>query len=71
MKLTYWVANCTNDHSCYNIRAKTKKEVLAMMANYTATDFSAPKKVTVEFNDSFDLMLQCIDGESYGGYWEH
>ena len=70
MKLTYWVATSLNDHWCYSLRAKTKKEVLAMLANYTASDFSEPKKVTVEYDDAFDLMAQCIDGESYGGYWE-
>jgi hypothetical protein len=71
MKLTYWVATSNNDHSCYNIRAKTKKEVLAQIADhYVASDFSEPKKVTVEYDDAFDLVMQCIDGESYGGYWE-
>ena len=70
MKLTYWVATSTDDHFCYNIRAKTKKEVLAQMSNYNASDFSEPKKVTVEYDDAFDLVMQCIDGESYGGYWE-
>jgi hypothetical protein len=71
MKLTYWVATSLNDHWCYSIRKKTKKELVAELAeHYTKTDFSEPKKVTVEYDDAFDLMLQCIDGESFGGYWE-
>jgi len=71
MKLTYWVATCLNDHPCYSIRKKTKKEVVAeIAAHYNPADYSEPKKVTVEYDDAFDLMSQCIDGESYGGYWE-
>jgi hypothetical protein len=71
MKLTYWVANCLNDHWCYSIRKKTKKEVVAeIAAYYKPENYSQPKKVTIEYDDAFDLMAQCIDGESYGGYWE-
>ena len=69
--LTYWVANCLNDHSCFNIRKKTKKEVVAeIAAHYNPAHYEKPKKVSVEYENAFDLMAQCIDGESYGGYWE-
>ena len=72
--LTYWVARIKDDHSCYNIRAKTKKAVLADLDLHkignSLSHYDAPKKVSVYYENAFDLMLQCIDGEGFGGYWE-
>lgn len=30
-RLTYWIANHLNDADCYSIRAKTRKEVKALL----------------------------------------
>jgi hypothetical protein len=69
MKLTYWIAECLDDHKCYNIRAKTKKEVVNILNNgYDMTSFSEPRKVTVEYGDAFDLMRRCLSEGS--AYWE-
>ena len=56
MKLTYWIARCKDDSPRYNIRARTKKEILA---GHDLTNFSAPEKIVVEYADAFDLMDQC------------
>ena len=71
-KLTYWVALCTNDSDRYSIRAKTKKEVVAILNSdaYSGKEgYDPPKKVTVEFKDSFDLVEQCLSEGS--NYWEY
>ena len=72
--LTYWVAEIKDDHCCHNIRAKTKKAALAEIdlhkVGKSPSRFDAPRKVSVYYENAFDLMLQCIDGESYGGFWE-
>jgi hypothetical protein len=70
MKLTYWVAENLDDSQCYNIRAKTKKEVLNKITLVSKeweneTDLVAPKygpvhKVEVEYADAFDLMDACM-----------
>ncbi len=76
MKLTYWIAESLNDHKCYGIRGKTKKDVQERLdewdkdAGYTSVTeaFGPVKKVTVEYRDGFDLMMQCmIEGS---GWWE-
>jgi hypothetical protein len=67
--LTYWVANCRNDHRCYNIRRKNKKEVLAeIAAHYKPSDYGEPKKVSIEYESAFDLAEMCL-GEG-SGFWE-
>jgi len=59
--LTYWVAERLDDLECYNLRAKTKKEVVAMKAAHEcASSYGEPKKVTVNYEDSFDLVVQCL-----------
>jgi len=70
MKLSYWVATQYKDSQCYNIRAKTKKEVVAILnsGEYRPSDYDFPKKVTVEYRDAFDLMEQCMNEGS--GSWE-
>ena len=71
-KLTYWVALCTRDSDRFSIRAKTKKEVVAILNsdNYRGDKgFDPPKKVTVEYEDAFDLVAQCLTESS--NYWEY
>ena len=71
-KLTYWVALCTNDSDRYSIRAKTKKEVLAGLAeagHEIGKGYDAPKKVTVEYSDTFDLLEMCLSESS--NFWEY
>ena len=63
MKLTYWKACHLFDSDFYSIRAKTKKEALANIEAYGAESFGKPFKVTVEYQDAFDLMkeMSCED----------
>lgn len=77
MKLTYWVSNQSDDHPCYNIRAKTKAECHRKRneaadsdakADECAGSYGPVRKVTVEYLDGFDLMLSCL--EEGGGDWE-
>lgn len=68
MKLTYWVAECLNDSKHYNIRKRTKKEVMQTLEGYNPGDYSPPRKVTVEYDDGFDLLTQCTY-EGWG-WWE-
>lgn len=65
MKLTYWVAVCKNDSERYNIRGRTKNDVLEL---YDPKDYEPPKRVTIEYDSGFDLMYQCLS--EGGGYWE-
>lgn len=73
MKLTYWVAKCTNDcHQSHNLRGKTKKAVLDLIALHKDAkswhEFEAPRKVNVYYVSGLDLVDQCL-GHA-GGYWE-
>jgi hypothetical protein len=70
MKLTYWIAECLTDSHAYSIRARTKREVVAVLASgkYRASDYGSPKKVSVEYENAFDLMDQCMSEAR--GYWE-
>jgi len=70
MKLTYWVSEIGNDHNCYNIRARTKRECQAMrdeMKSEGSNYYGPVHKVTVEYKDGFDLLIDCL-GE--GGIYE-
>ena len=67
MKLTYWVAECLNDSSCYSIRRKTKREVKEAVAEYRK-GYGPPHKIVVEYTDAFDLLTQCLsEGRIYEG----
>lgn len=68
VKLTYWVAEHLKDSSVYSIRCKTRKEVIKKLEDYDASYYDKPKKVTVEYQDSFDLLEQCLSECSR--YWE-
>jgi hypothetical protein len=69
-KFTYWVSICSDDSSCYFVRAKTKKACLEMIKLVGRPEaYEAPKKVTVHFIDTFDLvdtlLGQCSNGHEY------
>jgi hypothetical protein len=71
-KLTYWVCRQSEDSQCYNIRAKTKKEALALKAKYERpsgdypTTFEEPVKCEVFYRSAFDLLVYCLS-EARGG----
>ena len=74
-KLTYWVAPHLTDSDCYSIRAKTRRECKARReaAGGDQRDidlcYGKPKKVTVEFEDAFDLLEMCLsEGRNW---WEY
>lgn len=67
MKLTYWYAT-SRDHTAYNIRCTTKKEVLAALAKYSDVEKyfdPTPKKNVIEYSSAFDLAEKCL-GEAHG-----
>lgn len=81
-KLTYWVAECETDTRTYNLRAKTKKQVVEMLARHGNNpdgsrmrgfsamyynSYSKPHKVEVYYDDAFDLLVQC---SNEGGIYE-
>lgn len=66
-KLTYWVAPIKDDHSCYNIRTKTKREALALVEAYGSERFGKVQKSVVYYKDAFDLATMAM-GE--GGLYE-
>jgi hypothetical protein len=61
-KLNYWVAECLNDHPCYSIIGKTKKEVIRKLKEhgYTCADFGVayefPEKRELYYKDAFHLF---------------
>ncbi len=70
MKLTYWVADCIKDSTCYSIRKRTKKEVIqalkldnynlkrilrSSLSEYETEEYSDVYKVIVEYNSAFEL----------------
>lgn len=80
-KLNYWVAECLTDSRVYSIRARTKRDCLAGLAKAGCgpdgepvgdqqyrNRYTSPHKVTVEYDDAFDLMFQCLSNE--GGLYE-
>ena len=56
--LTYWVAEQNEDHACYSIIAKTKKECVEQMAQRPDVEYEAPRKVVILYKDAFDLFRQ-------------
>lgn len=74
MKLTYWYAECLTDSDCYSVRERTKKAAKAQVAELTgsgqgwSTEYGAVKKVTVEYDDGFELMWRCVSEGRF--HWE-
>jgi hypothetical protein len=67
MKLSYWYAPRIDDSDAYSIRARTKKQALEDLEDAYG-QFGSVRKVTVEYQDGFDLMMQCMSEGR--GYWE-
>lgn len=65
MKLTVWIAEQNQDSSAYNIVTRTKREALAEMRARPSTEWEGPVKVTIEYQDAFDLFTRAT-GESGG-----
>ena len=66
--LTYWVAKCLDDSDAYSIRRPTRKACRAAREAQGEEKFAEPKKVVVEYDNSMDLVQQCL-GEGRA-YWE-
>ena len=67
--LVYWIAVCKDDRPAYSIRARTRKECMALRER-TGSDhekrYTRPVKVTVVYKDAFDLVQNLLGegGES-------
>jgi len=67
--LTYWVSECLDDASAYNIRAATRREVVAQKAAlHNPYSYGPPTRVTVTYTGALDLLIQCLDEGA--AYWE-
>ena len=64
MKLTYWLAQQHDDHECYDIVARTRKEAIAQMSE-SRREFEPPVKREIRYKDAFDLFEQ-LTGEGGG-----
>ncbi len=71
MRLTYWKCQCTTDHNAYSVRKPTKKAAIAAREeskeSHGSYQHDPPKKVTIEYSNGFDLMIQ-LTGEDGGCY---
>jgi hypothetical protein len=67
MKLSYWYAPRIDDSDAYSIRTRTKKQALEAL-EYFYGSYGPVRKVTIEYQDGFDLMLACMSEGR--GYWE-
>jgi hypothetical protein len=57
-KLTYWIAERTDDAICYSIIGKTKKAVQAILdsGQYDHATFEPVQKRVIHYQDAFDLF---------------
>lgn len=75
MKLIVWKAeHCAED--CYSVRARTKKECIALVAEYGVEDYveewgdNAGKVEILRLEYEFDNLFDCYDSlSSEGGAW--
>lgn len=70
-KITYWVGVDREDCAAFNIRQRLSREAFAEWRELNKDQpnrWSKPVKVTVEYNDPFDLLDQCLGEDSR--YWE-
>ena len=85
MKLTYWIAECQDDSTCYSIREKTKKAVIGMLiaggfkrikrikgfaGRLQTGHYSDTYKVTFEYINMLDAV-QVLLSESKDGHEVH
>jgi hypothetical protein len=70
-KLTYWVAERLDDSRVYSLIGKTKKEVVELVKEWSASEgiyrieFGPVEKRVIEYRDAFDLFDQ-VSGEGGG-----
>ena len=68
---TYWKSSQFEDHFCYDIRAKTRKDCKRKLEALSPEDrarFDKPEKVVIEYDGTkFDLIEQ-IFTEDIGSY---
>ena len=70
-KLTYWVAACLYDDPCYNLRYRTKREIVKAVERFSTLHvYAKPVKIIVEYNDAFSLVNTVLstwnfDGQQY------
>lgn len=62
MRLVYWVAKVKWEDQIYSLRARTKKEILALFRakKYNKAEYFKPVRIEMEYENGFDLMLQCL-----------
>ena len=69
MKVTYWIAENLADSPRYNIRCKTRREVVARRLEWGGADaddiYGPAQKTVLEYRDSFHL-LEALLGEGQG-----
>lgn len=65
--LTYWIARHPNDHECYSLIAKTKKECQALVEMNQHVAYETPVKRVIQYRDAFDLF-EWATGEGGGRY---
>ena len=71
MKITYWLAKNNNDESrAYDLREKTKKEILEAISIYDLGDYQSPEKITAECSDTFSLIKNCLGEGGPDFEWE-
>ena len=63
--LRYWYCQCLDDHNCYSIVAKTKKEANRIRDERGPERYDPPELRVVYYKDDFDLM-ELFTGESGG-----
>ena len=68
MRLTYWYCRHKTDSNAYSIRAKTKRDAETQRNEAGAEFYEKARRVTVEYRDGFDLMMQCSDESR--NWWE-
>ena len=58
--LKYWIAERLDDHRCYSLIGKTRKEVVAELAKYGDwAKFGPVHKREIFYEDAFDLFDYC------------
>jgi hypothetical protein len=62
-KLVYWVAPILDDFRAYSIRAKTRRDVKAIMNGPNGLEaqyYGKIRKVVVAYRDTHDLLFQAL-----------
>ena len=67
-KLTYWVAENLNGGTVYNIRAKTRRGVKALVEEFGDRGYGPPEKIVVNYDSVLELVDRCLgEGGDYKG----